>query len=1509
MARDPFNINERSSFWGHGATAAVTGGVGYGLYRAHPAIRAVLASSRRDVAAEVSEELRTLGRFNVARMNQSALTGDVGENILRNLTESASGFSSAIKGGLHVRTDIAQAAYESVLAGGKATHTEAYSAYQQILNQTSVRNAYETAKQSINTLQGDVGLLTSRISGLGEGGFYTESRLHELARAGTSEGVFMGSTIAREPRRIETLAGDIRATAEGIQSRLTTAAQKSGGMIEWKGVYDVADTLEGKGVTTPMLRGMIGKEAIDIPLTSTGLTYGGENLTAKYMTRKAYGQAGSLTNFTEEYVSKLEEAMSIQKTKTGLKNAVIDANYEIINAIRDRDAAHKSMAIWKMPEAMLPAGGRVKARMNLMEAVYSGGRMTEGLRSKIIQESLVGGRQLYPMGSPETVAKGTFVTRNIAEELFGPMGRLMGIEQRPGQFIREEFGASAAAKAAAPRFRGQFGEFYSRLNRKIQGPGYQSLLYGGAPATAAEAYTAPQLATFYAKPKYLDPSMLKPGDISGIDYERFKKLSSVMGAEEAVISRKAAPFMEYERVVQKKLTLNEGFRTNQQILDALKGKRVGELAKLPSIGRGGFLGVAAATGREVWAEGAGGAEARVIGAQLTGDNAATVFMKETHKMSDDKWWKFFSEDVKFMGRATSETRMRDVLAAAGMETQAGMQEIEAVVSGKLVQRNRMALMTQQMEALSMLASGKIDKRKLTLRKRVLAKEFMEDPASFLKVSRLQGKHIADSEFQIQKNMVALTKKFGFTEREIGLTFGLLDTGTASRLGIADAVAGAPGVIGLSKMRLGDFAFEGGAGGLASFEQTGFRMLAMKGEEGKRFAAEMATRLRGKDELIPANRMMASILNERELADRMKQFATGGNVDERLLGQLSANQLVGDTGRYVKFGQPVKAFGGAKQIYIPGMTEAETLMGYTITDKGMRIPSPVAGGLEDLRGQMARGAAQEEIEESAKRLRANIVQQTELQATAKGKVAGSRFLTGIRQTAAETAEDMGAMKISPHTGERMFDELIERAKDNEQRIFLSEQKRKLVNDGQELIGGMWRHPTTGPESFQFVRYKVDRNLTDEMISAPYQMGEIALGGKRKKIDISAMVGMKGDFDKDMFAIAAISDRDTTKRLAGKMQKEIQEGYTGYLFNHYAMKDLIDVRKGNIDSLLQASHQEALEQGAKNLTTAKVATPQVNVALQKLKLGLQYNAPEKYRPMAELFWHLEEAAIGGKHGAQQTKMYQEIASAVKQKDVSGMESVIKQLMGEKDAVISGQITGPAGGLESRSLKYSPRAWAEQAIQSASAAGEDVEIAYKAAQSAKGKVPDDFSSLVEMYYKRRTGSLDVAQSAMHSQAYGMPGFTEKTNRILRQAQSKSRSLLGALKKAKGPALIGTAIAAGVMMSAPSASGALHQPQEGPASGRNLRPDDLGPPAGLGMNPPSLRIMQSPRVYDMSGIQTASRANIRMSMPDANNSSRDFMRHASTLARGGNVRVRTVDDRNALSPHRLANQIHERL
>ena len=490
---------------------------------------------------------------------------------------------------------------------------------------------------------------------------------------------------------------------------------------------------------------------------------------------------------------------------------------------------------------------------------------------------------------------------------------------------------------------------------------------------------------------------------------------------------------------------------------------------------------------------------------------------------------------------------------------------------------------------------------------------------------------------------------------------------------------------------------------------------------------------------------------------------------------------------------------------------------------------------------------------------------------------------------------------------MFDELLDRSTTDTQRRFLKSQRDNFLAE-KTLAGGVWRHPTTGPESFQFINYKLDKELSEGLVSAPAKFGTIALeGGKAKQVDFSQMVGMKGDFDKDMYALSAISDKETEAKVRRKLASSAQEDYTKYLFNHYALQETIDGKRGIGEKISQMNRVETIAGGARKLTEAKIATPQVNSALQKLKIGLQYSAPDQYRPLSELFWHLEEAAIGGKHGVMEGSLYQNIAHAVESKDVKTMEGVLTGLLGEK-RTIRGEMSA-GGKVLQQSLNVDPSAWAKTAIESAANVSDEIDIAYKAAQVGKGKRSlREVNEVVEMMYRRKSGSLDVAQSLMYASETGIGNsLSQSANRMMRKGQAKLSSVGRVLNKAKGPAMIGLAAAAGLSMLAPSVSGTLKT--EGPRAGRGVSPDSLGPPSGPGMTPPEPRIMSSPKVYDMGGMRSGSRANIRMSLGDANASSQSLMGRVRDMAQSGNVSIRTVDDRSVLDPQRLANKIHERL
>ena len=1480
------NNNERSSLWGASAWSALIGGTGYGLYKSTSELKTAFLRGNEDITGQTVAHLKNLGRFDLNTRLATSMP-NVDSFLLDRLNAT---------GGGRVQADIANATYNSILAGGQISGKQAFGIRSSILNQSSVNSAYEEASKAIASNNGVASIFNSNLERLGQGGFYNKERMAEFASSTfISDSHLKDLTNAKQSMSLSTLRGkfgeDVYNNAVSFNERLDIA---TGGKLKFNKFYSVGDVFNGESIETPLMTGRIGNRTVTVPLSNTGLMYSGKGFSTRYITRQAFDETTDNLGFMERYVARLEQAGSSYSSSSGISSAFSNVDTELLDVLKTEESKAMSQAVWALPEEMSTAGSLAKNRLTQKQSVWAGsGNFTERNLESMLDE----GRSVFPYGSPDTVAKGTMMTTDIAQDLYGPMGRLVSAEQRPTQHIRE-WGLSSAAKREADSiegaFSGTFGEYYDRLDRKVQGPEYRNIMYGpGKNASSHSALSTPQLVSFYAKEDVISNGAL----------------GNMISEEEVMLSKKATNMMEYEKVVQKKIVLQEGAEINEALLKGMKGKKIGEVFKISNpLDQGQFLGLERGSGRELFSRTAhehGVSE--IIGAQLTDKNTLTVFQKEKYNFEGNFWGKLFSEDAKYMGRQRSDEEINNALKAAKVpmwkkNTIAG-QEVEAVLSGKLVKKRHMALMTQQMEALSLFAGDKIDRGELRALDERFAKRFMNNPARKLGVHRLQSAtNLAATELEIQKDMVSVAKRLNLNQEEMGLTFGLLDSSRASELGIEKAVEKSSGVVGLSKMALGDLASGGGAGGLGSMEATGFRAMAMQGQEGQMFAAELSTRMKGKTYLSSADKMNTSLLGIESLPDKAKNLMGKTPTDNLPIGQLSSKDLFKEEGRYVNLGTKVDAFNGASKIYIPGKND--DLVKKRLVDSGKLLESPVAKDLRLLQSAIKEGADPSDIEKIGSRLRNTVVAETESLASGKGKIIGSKLLTGKRQNA--YASKAQAFGISPKAGGDMFDDLIKRAKSDREKTFLAEQKASFFK-GDTLVGGSWRHPTTGPESFQFVKYRMDKGISNEMMSIPMRKEKLSIAGQASRVvDTSAMVGMKGDFDRDQFVIAAISNRDTQQRVAKNIDHSMAQKYDKYLFNNYAMKSMIDESKATRipNVFLEGGYKKSLVAGMKDLTTAKVATPRVNIALQKLKLGLQHSAPKEYRPMADLFFHLEEAAISGKHGSLDSEIYRDIEHAVSNQDVDTMENVIRQVVGNEEKQITGSLRGQA-----HSFNYNPRQFAETAINAATAAGEDVEYAYKATRAAKGNLNrTEMNEMIAMHFKRKQGSIDILPSLRQAAEYGGEGFEQGANRFLRRAQTKGATFKKALRGAKTPALIGAAIAAGVMLSAPSISGSMAMPREGARGGRSLNRESIGPPQGLRMNPPT-RIMSSPKVYEMTGIKTASRANIRMSMADADASSGAFMRHARLLAESGSTNIRTTDDRSVMNPQRLASKIHERL
>lgn len=1433
--------NERSPFWGIGATGAIAGSAAYAYTQNKNAILDALRSNVGGVRESVIAAVANAPSYNLA----GRATRDFVENaVLENINNISRLYTPDI-----AKKEIFYSAYESLLGTGRITPENALSKLAGITGQSSVIGAYGVAKEAVQAAGGDISFgrnIPSNIGLLSEEFIPSPGGFAARSLPGLTAGELSAEAYAR---------------AEAIRGNISKAAgEQFGGLI---GDYRYLGSAEN-----PLMATKIMGQEYKIPLTAaTSMQIGSAN----YALRQAYGPGGNLMSYGQMVENAIVESLQSSATTTKLRQQLHQVDQRVAQNMFDVASDHMAGAVWMPPSQAMTSGGLAASRLRNIEAIAYGVE-DEEIKSLI-------GRGLYPYTSPSSAGKGTLLTQDIGKALYGDLGLFISPEQRPTQFIRGEWGATGFAKTAAlqNRFRGLLGKYYNRLERKGVTETYRDLLYGGISATAEGAYSVPQLMTFYAK----------PGEDIGFARQG---LNTLMAEEEGVLSRSAAAMMEHERSLTKRIALNAGLEANKDIITALQGQPLGQFVPLEITGGRG-LGVDIETGKRLQLD----LSQRVVGAQLAGENQAILHMKETIRPTEGAMLKTFSEEQKALVGARSDSEWRQVLKAAGIKSRIAGQDIEQVLYGKIVQRNKMALITQQMEAMSVFAAAKVNRSSVvnaSARNRDIL-TFLEDPAKYSNVSGLMAQHEADAHIAIQRNLTGIAQRFRFTPEEMAMTFGLADEPALGLLTNAElsAVKASGGVIGLGKGFVGDLV--SGNWGRGSFEHSGFRLLAMKGQLGVDYSAELSKRIAGTGELGALSKMEASALNQEGLWAKLNR----SNLPSILEGD-----LIQEEGRVVGLGRGVKAFGGSDVLYIPGTLEAPTTM-QEIVARGKVVQKPLARELSYFRSLIDRGATDTELEEAATGLRRAIVRATEEQGAARGKIIGSRQLTAV-QRGSDNVLGLAAEDIN-----KMYDDLMARTSDLDQLAELKAQREALFSK-ETVAAGLWRHPTTGPESFQFTNIRLDPSLARGTVGVPYQEGEMTIGGVSRKINVSQMVGLKGDYDRDQLVIAAISNRDTQKRAASHIAHQANAEYASYLFNHYTMKDAME-NAASTKEVLQMRTPEALQAGFEKLTTAKVKTGQINLALQQFKIGVAYGKSDKYRPLAEMFFHLEEAAIGGKHGIIGEELYQAIGQAGQLRGETGtrtMEQVLTNVFGTQNLSAAGTISDQFGKYNV-STSLNMREAAQYMIEAKEAVAEDVKMALEAASIAKGKSTRDFTlgqDIMRMY-SRRKGSIDVAGAMMQAGSTDMMDIASRGSRLTEGLKGRASGALKAFTRNKRALAIGAAAAAGIMFMAPSTSGVIRPVQTATAGGANLSEEDISPEGFMQMNPPPPRPNRSPRNYEVSGGRPTTHANIKLHMEDLDSSSRDFMSHAQQL--GGRVNITSIDNRHVTDPVLLASKIHERL
>jgi hypothetical protein len=1450
-------VEERSPLWNWAAAASIGVGAATTMLLSGGKIRDAYnvnaGRTMRDVASRAARATRFAEQttVNTVSPNISDLTESILSKRFKAGTASAEG----------LRQDLFHAGYRAAMSTRRVSHDQAIAALSGIFNVPAGSSGSDMFKHTIGALSGlgaDVDVFGREIGPV-------------LYQRGVRN---LGSRIDAPLSNVG-LTGFSKVDNPYAQEIIDIFHKSRRGNFEfnWKFRY-ASDVIGGKEVKIPMMIGEIEGHSskLYIPLENKGFTYSGENLQSRYAMREFYTEAGKTVPYSKVYVNRMAETVA-GATPADI-DEVLSREAAVLHASNIEDEYVAKGAVWQRSESVMTSGALAKARLIRREVAPMekyGEEVAEGFL----------GSKFHPYVSPGAAGAGVLTKVNLPEEIYGPIGKFMTAEQRPGQFIRGEWGATIESKLIAQDrgFNGLFGQHYSRLDPKFKGSGFKELLLGNADIVSSEAYTAPQLWAAYAKS-------------SGGQYKA-AELNALLAAEEGYIHPSAAPLLEGERVSSKLIALDEGFAPHPEFIENVRGTTFGAPTKAFTIkGASVEVGRERGTGKAITTEVAGNRRTEVWGGRLINATTGEVSIRERIRVAEDEAVKVFGPGEKhMMSVSSSESQFRKVLTAAGISENTLGQPIEAILGGEILERNKTAVIMQQTEALSAALSQRAGSGKIGFRRTTQIKSFLENPSQVL---------YGNDPYEIQKRLIQVAKAHKIPSSSMGSIFGMASSDDLAQLvkeGVlskdeALSIAESKSVLGLFKGRFGDLAKEGGVLKRGSLEQSAFRLLAGQGEVGQSLVAELAGRFDKPGSLDELNKMAQSVLG----SPLTKPTATD-------LAELSIDSILSEESKYINLGRTFKSFGGSQYLYMPSAVAAPGLAS-TISESGDSITHPIVKQLITLKRLMAQKVPEEQLEKAAEGIRTAIGRHVEAAAAARGDIIGSVALTARKGFQSKDLVN----RIHPKRATQMYDDLIASTTDEKMKEFLRLEQAKALG-GEEMPGVFVRHPTTGPYSAAPIRWKVDSSLSEETFALANQRGAAIFKNQKEEvariIDISLQTGTNIDTDGDKGILMAVSDRDTASRILKSTASGVNEDYAKYLLVHGEIKDYVKSIRTK-DVIDYSNVRRTQISGIKKLRTAKTATGVVNMAMQKAKLGLLANAPDKYAQVAPFLEELEQIPISSKHGLLGESIWKEFPKAMEEKDTLKISKILESTFGPARE-LGGTLTVNDLTVK-HTYKYDPVELAKDIVEPYHASKQDIDTTIKAASLGKGKsyAEPSLDELARIVNLRARGTVDVGTAAVEEAASG-GGLYKTTASEATRLTTKVKNAGKAFWNNKWPLTAGVAAAAGLMLMAPDSAGRVPAIRPPSRSGRGEQ--DAYMPEGPGIRPPDPRMPMSPSVYDMGSQPYSTNANLYMGSEDLSQNHRSFLARAQSLGGSGRGRITIRDDRNSLDANQLANQISERL
>jgi len=392
-------------------------------------------------------------------------------------------------------------------------------------------------------------------------------------------------------------------------------------------------------------------------------------------------------------------------------------------------------------------------------------------------------------------------------------------------------------------------------------------------------------------------------------------------------------------------------------------------------------------------------------------------------------------------------------------------------------------------------------------------------------------------------------------------------------------------------------------------------------------------------------------------------------------------FIGEKGGFVKMG----GLGGLDNVFIPGreaitqlaayrtpgeqVIQTDLTSGYVNFLESARAASRGRGGMDDFI------ARRDELSNLLVRAHKGTI--TGPGGIGRGGLVGSRFFTGVAPVNANTSADIFRIGVSESYFGNMFSEMRAAAETRtdlgatgkEAYLAQLETMKSKFMAGEEIGGYLTRHPFIGEHSLMPVRYRLDKKLSDAVVSMPTVHKMITVNGKAEKINWSVAAGLAGDFDADIYG-AILADPRHEMDIAGmaKMGSPFSKRYASFAIRHQLMKirsateDIVDPMRAQTDEAMKMAVSGRIGEISFEMSKARAAL---------IKQGVT----EKTSDAMFLLEWLEQNPISGKHlksemVGQLDPMITDIVESVRRGDVSGLGNVIRQMVDPEKLTMLGQ-----------------------------------------------------------------------------------------------------------------------------------------------------------------------------------------------------------------------------------------------